>query len=210
MFKNKFWLLVGAGLVATSAALGGAGPGIRGVNYDLLCVAIEGADSKHKSALAVLRVEKNGQAQGALCYLSSLLDPELADCHLVAGRVLTAPGAAKASYVGLVGTGIDKDELTQNDLAVKFDATADPGIGSAAQFAVADAARSLTNNTGVGSAVQSRCKYDPVTAELSSRYYIQTPSAIARHPSYTYTVSPTAKNTFIGCTNNMKAQSRVP
>ena len=134
---------------------------------DLLCVAIEGA-SEHKSALAVLRVEKNGQAQGALCYLSSLDATELADCHLVAGRVLTAPGVVKASYVGLVGTGIDNGELTQNDVAVKFEAVAAIGTGSAAQFAVADAAGPLTNNTGVGSAVQSRCKYDPVRSELSA------------------------------------------
>lgn len=134
---------------------------------DLLCVAIEGVED-HKSALAVLRVEKNGQAQGALCYLSSLYVTELADCHLVAGRVLTASGVVKSSYVGLVGTGIDNNKLTQNDVAVKFEAGAAIGTGSAAQFAVADAAGPLTNNTGVGSAVQSRCKYDPVRSELSA------------------------------------------
>ena len=134
---------------------------------DLLCVAIEGM-APLKSALAVLRVEKNGQAQGALCYLSSLYVTELADCHLVAGRVLTAPGAVKSSYVGLVGTGIDNNELTQNDVAVKFEAVDGTGTGSAAQFAVAVPAAILTNNTGVGSAVQSRCKYDPVRSELSA------------------------------------------
>ena len=132
---------------------------------DLLCVAIEGVED-HKSALAVLRVEKNGQAQGALCYLDSLDVAELADCHLVAGRVLKAPGAVNASYVGLVGTGIDNGELTQNDVAVKFEAVDGTGTGSAAQFAVAVPAAILTNNTGVGSAVQSRCRYDPVLAEL--------------------------------------------
>ena len=147
---------------------------------DLLCVAIEGM-APLKSALAVLRVEKNGQAQGALCYTVSLTNPDLEDCHLVAGRVLTAPGVVKASYVGLVGTGIDNGELTQNDVAVKFEAVAAIGTGSAAQFAVADAAGPLTNNTGVGSAVQSRCKYDPVRAELKAGF-LGCPIAVVSAP----------------------------
>lgn len=163
MFKNKLLLLVGAGLVATSAMAVDVNKDNK--IDDLLCVAIEGT-APLKSALAVLRVEKNGQAQGALCYLDSLDVAELADCHLVAGRVLTAPGVVKASYVGLVGTGIDNGELTQNDVAVKFEAVDGTGTGSAAQFAVAVPAAILTNNTGVGSAVQSRCRYDPVLAEL--------------------------------------------
>ena len=163
MFKNKLLLLVGAGLVATSAMAVDVNKDNK--IDDLLCVAIEGT-APLKSALAVLRVEKNGQAQGALCYLDSLDVAELADCHLVAGRVLTAPGVVKASYVGLVGTGIDNNELTQNDVAVKFEAVDGTGTGSAAQFAVAVPAAILTNNTGVGSAVQSRCRYDPVLAEL--------------------------------------------
>lgn len=162
MFKNKLWFLVGVGLVASSAALGGLMVPVQGVKNDLLCVAIEGADSQHKSALAVLRVKKNGQTQGVLCYLASLQDTELADCHLVAGRVLTAPVAAKASYMGLVGTGIDKDQLIQNDVAVTFLPAEETGKGAAIEFTVSPPGHQPTpNDTGVGKAYQGACKYDP-------------------------------------------------
>ena len=123
---------------------------------DLLCVAIEG-QAPLKSALTVLQVDNNGQAKGALCYLGSLLDTELGDCHLVEGRVLKAPSAVSASYVGLIGTGIDNDELVQNDVAIKFEAGADKGKGSAAEFVVATPEHDVVNYTGLTKAFQAAC-----------------------------------------------------
>ena len=161
MFKNKLCFLVGACLVATSTITAGQVPYTASVKNDLLCIAIEGVDD-NKSALAVLRVQKDGQAQGALCYLDTLQVADLEDCHAVAGRVLTAPRAAKASFVGLVGTGIDKDNLIQNDVAVRFKPNNETGLGAATEFTVM--APTLTPTltvTGVGKAYQGACRYDP-------------------------------------------------
>ena len=128
---------------------------------DLLCVAIEGADSAHQSALAVLRVEKNGQAQGALCYLDSLQDTELADCLLVDGVVLQAPGSAKAVYVGLDGTGTDEVGLLQTHGSATFKPDEETGKGAAVKSTVKETILPLRRiYTGLGNAYQGACRYD--------------------------------------------------
>ena len=141
---------------------------------DLLCIAIEGVDD-NKSALAVLRVQKDGQAQGALCYLDTLQVADLEDCHLVGGRVLFAPRAAKASFVGLVGTGIDKDNLIQNDVAVRFKPNNETGLGAASEFTVmAPTLTPTLNVTGVGKAYQGACRYDLQTKGVVMSTHLQT------------------------------------
>ena len=157
---------------------------------DLLCVAIEGADSAHQSALAVLRVEKNGQARGALCYLDSLQVTDLEDGHLVGGRVLFAPRAAKASFVGLVGTGIDKDNLIQNDVAVRFKPNNETGLGAATEFTVmAPTLTPTLNVTGVGKAYQGACRYDLQFKGVVMTTQLQT-QIMRQHPFFYLPLDP--------------------
>ena len=133
---------------------------------DLLCVAIEGVES-NKSALAVLRVEKNGQARGALCYLASLQDTELADCLLVDGVVLQAPGSAKAVYVGLDGTGTDVVGLLQTHGSATFKPDEETGKGAAVKSTVKETILPLRRiYTGLGNAYQGACRYDQQTKSI--------------------------------------------
>ena len=127
---------------------------------DLLCVAIEGVDDNN-SALAVLRVEKDGQARGALCFLDSLQDPELANCLLVDGVVVQAPGSTKAVYVGLDGTGTDQVGLLQTHGSATFKPDEETGKGAAVKSTVKEPILPLRRiYTGLGNAYQSACRYD--------------------------------------------------
>ena len=79
----------------------------------------------------------------------------------VAGRVLATPGAGKARFVGLVGTGIDNEDLIQNDVAVRFRPNNETGKGAATEFTVKAPYLAPTSNfTGVGKAYQGGCRYD--------------------------------------------------
>lgn len=159
-------MAIGIALANSAGAIEISHPEKISKTNDLLCVAIEG-QAPLKSALTVLQVDNNGQAQGALCYVGSLLDTELGDCHLVDGRVLKAPSAVSASYVGLIGTGIDNDELVQNDVAIKFETGADIGKGSAAEFVVAAPEHDVVNYTGLTKAFQAACTLETPSAQLT-------------------------------------------
>jgi hypothetical protein len=170
----------------------------------LLCVTIEGT-APLKSALAVLRVEKNGQAQGALCYLGSLLDNELGDCHVVDGRVLKVPGAVSASYVGLVGTGIDNDLLIQNDVSISFASDSIIGKGSAAQFHVANPVHDVLNDTGVTNAYQGVCTLDSQSHQSTA---LKAPSLVSLRQAPTIPASINLPTLMASFSLNPSQQSR--
>lgn len=122
---------------------------------DLLCVTVDGGTT---DALAVLRVDDNGQTQGLLCYLELDQVKPLDNCHVVAGRVYQATtGARNISAAGLIGTGLDEIHgLTQTNFAMQVPPNQTTGQGSAATVSVAENFSPLFD-TQIGSVTLQTC-----------------------------------------------------
>ena len=122
---------------------------------DLLCVTVNGGTT---DALAVLRVEDDGQTQGLLCYLELGQVMPLDNCHVVAGRVYQATtGARNISAVGLIGTGLDEIHgLTQTNFAMQVPSNQTTGQGSAATVSVTENFSPLFD-TQIGSVTLQTC-----------------------------------------------------
>ena len=212
-------MAIGIALANSAGAIEISHPEKISKTNDLLCVAIEG-QAPLKSALTVLQVDNNGQAQGALCYVGSLLDTELGDCHLVDGRVLKAPSAVSASYVGLIGTGIDNDELVQNDVAIKFEAGADTGKGSAAEFVVATPEHDVVNYTGLTKAFQAACTLEnpslpgiPIAFQAPSSSALPTVLILKNNSAIVgsgYTLNPKQQSRLGNCETYLKRSISLP
>ena len=122
---------------------------------DLLCVTVDGGTT---DALAVLRVEDDGQTQGLLCYLDLGHVEPLDNCHVVAGRVYQATtGARNISAAGLIGTGLDEIHgLTQTNFAMQVPSNQTTGQGSAATVSVTENFSPLFD-TQIGSVTLQTC-----------------------------------------------------
>ena len=137
---------------------------------DLLCVTVNGGTT---DALAVLRVEDDGQTQGLLCYLELGQVMPLDNCHVVAGRVYQATtGARNISAVGLIGTGLDEIHgLTQTNFAMQVPSNQTTGQGSAATVSVTEGFSSLFD-TQKGSTSTANCQIKQGGVFITPRVYL--------------------------------------
>ena len=126
-----------------------------GKTSNLLCVSLDGAFKE--DAIAIMRVENNGQAHGIICLLDLEAKDAIENCNFVTGQALSESNIIpKFLDISVNGTSHSKSprHLVQTDAAFTF--TQDEPIGEGEVANYHDAAPWVVERA-VGQALQYQC-----------------------------------------------------